>query len=221
MHLANGQNPAKSPEMTKMMLFFLEKRGIIMSETVIQRRGQSAEEEATRGQGGCIRIFSAAGRRGSRYGRNNSVRRENWCRLDLGKKAWVAIASLVSTLFASLCEKGCRNRPTPCGVSIGDPSIATGTLGCFVEKDRNHYLWRNNPVVVAANHAKVGDMVVQPGPAEGGCAQNDNIARLEPYQIWMSRGVLTATLMGGMEIAFRSYSSASYPFDTLQMDKRA
>ena len=64
-------------------------------------------------------------------------------------------------------------------------------------------------------------MVIQPGPAEGGCAPNDNIARLEPDQIWMSRGVLTATLMGGMEIAFRSYSSASHPFDTLQMDELA
>ena len=88
----------------------------------------------------------------------------------------VAIGKLFAYQMHNLHE------PTPCGVSVGHPDGTTGTLGCLVEREGNHYILSNNHVLAAANAAEPGDIVLQPGPADGGMLPNDGIATLEPYQ---------------------------------------
>ena len=75
-----------------------------------------------------------------------------------------------------------RHRPTRAGVSVGHPDITSGTLGCLVEKDGNHYILSNNHILAATNTAGEGDPVVQPGPKYGGSSPRDNIAMLEDYK---------------------------------------
>lgn len=75
-----------------------------------------------------------------------------------------------------------RYRPALGGVSVGHPSITSGTLGCLVEKSGDHYILSNNHVLAATNTAAVGDPVVQPGPRYGGSSPQDEIAILEEYQ---------------------------------------
>ena len=76
-----------------------------------------------------------------------------------------------------------HHRPTSCGVSVGHPNVTEGTLGCLVEKEGNHYILSNNHVLAATNAAQAGDIVIQPGPKDGGTVPNDEIATLEPYQV--------------------------------------
>ena len=77
-----------------------------------------------------------------------------------------------------------RHRPAPGGVSVGHPDTGSGTLGCLVEKNGNHYILSNNHVLATSNDAEVGDPVIQPGSGgnDGGSSPEDNIAILEPYQ---------------------------------------
>lgn len=74
-----------------------------------------------------------------------------------------------------------RNRPTSCGVSIGHPNITAGTLGCLVVKDSNHYILSNNHVLADSNNANRGDVIRQPGTADGGTSPSDDIAVLSDY----------------------------------------
>ena len=74
-----------------------------------------------------------------------------------------------------------RHRPTRAGVSVGHPSITSGTLGCLVEKNGNHYILSNNHVLAATNNAEVSDPVVQPGRKYDGSSPHDDIAILEEY----------------------------------------
>ena len=75
-----------------------------------------------------------------------------------------------------------RHRPALGGVSVGHSRVTSGTLGCLVEKNGDHYILSNNHVLAATNTAQVGDPVVQPGSKYGGSSPHDNIAILEPYQ---------------------------------------
>lgn len=74
-----------------------------------------------------------------------------------------------------------RFRPAPGGVSVGHYSITAGTLGCWVEKEGLRYMLSNNHVLAASNEAQLGDMIYQPGPYDGGTAENDIIAGLSQF----------------------------------------
>ena len=54
------------------------------------------------------------------------------------------------------------------GGSIGHYKISAGTLGGFVEDDRNYYMMSNNHVFANSNQCFGGDPIVQPGPADAG-----------------------------------------------------
>lgn len=57
------------------------------------------------------------------------------------------------------------------GVSIGHLTAITGTLGCFVRKvgDRERvYVLSNNHVLANSNLGQKGNLIVQPGPHDGG-----------------------------------------------------
>jgi hypothetical protein len=74
-----------------------------------------------------------------------------------------------------------RFRPAPGGVSLGHPRITTGTLGCYVRKNGKTYILSNNHVIANSNDAMPGDLILQPGPADGGTDPADRLARLTEF----------------------------------------
>jgi hypothetical protein len=76
-----------------------------------------------------------------------------------------------------------RWRPAPGGVSIGHRDITAGTLGAVV-RDRatgRKLILSNNHVLADSNAGKIGDPILQPGPADGGRPLIDEFARLERF----------------------------------------
>jgi hypothetical protein len=76
-----------------------------------------------------------------------------------------------------------RWRPAPGGVSIGHYKITAGTLGAVV-RDRStgeRLILSNNHVIANSNDADPGDLILQPGPIDGGSTTEDSIAHLERF----------------------------------------
>lgn len=76
-----------------------------------------------------------------------------------------------------------RYRPSLGGSSIGHYQITAGTFGCLV-KDKTTQetlILSNNHVLANSNKAKKGDIILQPGPYDGGRKPRDTIAILERW----------------------------------------
>ncbi|MGJ7439540.1 hypothetical protein [Aquipuribacter sp. MA13-6] len=71
-----------------------------------------------------------------------------------------------------------RLRPLVPGCSICHEADTAGTLGGVVERDGERFLLSNSHVLARAGLASPGDVVRQPGPADGGRAQ-DRVGVLE------------------------------------------
>jgi hypothetical protein len=72
-----------------------------------------------------------------------------------------------------------RMRPCPGGFSVGHTLITMGTFGGNARFGANFgFILSNNHVLANVNAAAVGDAILQPGPADGGTAPADTIARL-------------------------------------------
>ncbi|MCP2265052.1 S1 family peptidase [Promicromonospora thailandica] len=76
-----------------------------------------------------------------------------------------------------------RRRPLRPGVSIGHVGVTAGTLGAFVTRpggddDGALYALSNYHVLAGSPDARPGDIVLQPGPADGGLAPGDRIGEL-------------------------------------------
>ncbi len=68
-----------------------------------------------------------------------------------------------------------RQRPAPCGISVGHLQITAGTIGAVVRDSGatdsgRRYLLSNNHVLANSNAAQIGDAIWQPGPFDGGTA---------------------------------------------------
>ncbi len=74
-----------------------------------------------------------------------------------------------------------RRRPAQPGISVGHHDITAGTLGLLVQRDGVPYILSNNHVLANCNNAKAGDAIYQPGPTDGGTAQ-DTIATLADFE---------------------------------------
>src|SRR5947199_6339388 len=77
-------------------------------------------------------------------------------------------------------ERTKRIRPAPGGVSIGHVQITAGTLGILARRNGRPVILSNNHVLANQNAGRVGDPILQPGPADGGRLQ-DTIARLVDF----------------------------------------
>ncbi len=67
-------------------------------------------------------------------------------------------------------DTGCHS-PLEGGISVGHIGITAGTLGCFVRNrggTETPFALSNNHVLADVNRAQQGDMIVQPGPMDGG-----------------------------------------------------
>lgn len=73
-------------------------------------------------------------------------------------------------------------RPVPIGVSVGHPQITAGTIGCRVkDASGNVYALSNNHVLANSNDADSGDVIIQPGPYDGGSTTTDVIGTLHAF----------------------------------------
>jgi hypothetical protein len=96
-----------------------------------------------------------------------------------------------------------RVRPAMPGYSIGHHNITAGTFGCLVRDVRrsccklekecgctpgredspgDHLILSNNHVLAATNSGHYGDMILQPGPFDGGGYPSDAVAQLERFE---------------------------------------
>lgn len=75
------------------------------------------------------------------------------------------------------------DRPVPIGVSTGHPDVTAGTIGARVkDASGNVYALSNNHVYAKENKASIGDLVLQPGPYDGGVAPDDTIGNLSDFE---------------------------------------
>lgn len=74
-----------------------------------------------------------------------------------------------------------RRRPAQPGISIGHYDITAGTFGLLVQRDGAPMILSNNHVLADSNDGKIGDAILQPGPADGGTA-GDRIAALAAFE---------------------------------------
>jgi hypothetical protein len=74
-----------------------------------------------------------------------------------------------------------RWRPVvPPGVSVGHLQVTAGTFGCLVRREDELFILSNNHVLADMNDGRAGDAILQPGPADGGGA-DDRIATLADF----------------------------------------
>ena len=71
--------------------------------------------------------------------------------------------------------------PLRCGFSVSHVNGTAGTLGAFVRKKKKLFILSNSHVLADSGPAVVGDLVVYPGPADGGAAPADVAAKLESF----------------------------------------
>jgi hypothetical protein len=75
------------------------------------------------------------------------------------------------------------DRPVPIGVSTGHTASTAGTIGALVTNGTSRYALSNHHVFAAGGAAEIGDVLLQPGPFDGGVSPADAIgtlAALEP-----------------------------------------
>ena len=83
-------------------------------------------------------------------------------------------------VIRALQDHTAKWRPAPGGVSCGHVDITAGTLGCLVSRGDQIYILSNNHVLANSNQAQPGDLILQPGPHDGGTIE-DQIATLEEF----------------------------------------
>lgn len=106
----------------------------------------------------------------------------------------------VGTIFAQTdMRNNERMRPAMGGCSVGHTRVTAGTIATTVidrgaTNPTRYYILSNNHVLAASNAASIGDIVVQPGVADGGTAASDRIGRLARFVPIRFGGILTNTV---------------------------
>jgi hypothetical protein len=93
----------------------------------------------------------------------------------------VPVERIVTGLIVADSDPTSRARPAPVGYSIGHPDITAGTFGARVTDGSGVFLLSNNHVMANSNDAEIGDPIYQPGPYDGGDA-DDEIAQLSDFE---------------------------------------
>ncbi|WP_298455473.1 hypothetical protein [uncultured Cellulomonas sp.] len=107
------------------------------------------------------------------------VRRTGRIRAVPGRTAPAPRPPVVTALAVG--ETG-RVRPLRPGVSIAHVDVSAGTLGAFVEVDGALHALSNYHVLVGSPSARLGDPIVQPGPADRGRDPEDRVGVLAGFQ---------------------------------------
>lgn len=83
-------------------------------------------------------------------------------------------------IIAHSLDRRLMMRPARPGVSISHGAGATGTLGCLVHKGTQIFIMSNNHILANLNQGQPGDLIIQPGLADGG-NPTDAIAQLNTF----------------------------------------
>jgi hypothetical protein len=88
-------------------------------------------------------------------------------------------------IFAEFDDPRNHARPAKCGASAGHSKNGngpTGTIGyvCIANRTNNYCILSNTHVFANANHAAIGDTIIQPGVADGG-RQSQRVGKLEDF----------------------------------------
>lgn len=92
-------------------------------------------------------------------------------------EADVAFTGRIAPLSAILRQ---RRRPIAPGLSVAHYQVTAGTIGAIVEHKGLLCMLSNNHVLAASNKGRIGDPILQPGPADGG-NWNDHVGWLQTY----------------------------------------
>lgn len=79
-----------------------------------------------------------------------------------------------------------RQRPAPCGISVGHFAITAGTIGGVVrdsgvKDNQKRYILSNNHVLANCNNAQNGDTIFQPGPLDGNSSNAEKFGTLARF----------------------------------------
>ena len=74
------------------------------------------------------------------------------------------------------------DRPVPMGISTGHTRSTAGTIGAVVTDGANRYALSNWHVYVPGGEGRIGDVLLQPGPVDGGAAPADEIGTLAAFE---------------------------------------
>lgn len=96
------------------------------------------------------------------------------------------IPSLVNGLPTDVIPVGeiVAYRPIQCGGSVAHVKSTAGTLGCLVTQAQSNgrFILSNNHVLANANNARIGDEIIEPGPADGGTSPIAHLFDFEPIK---------------------------------------
>jgi hypothetical protein len=146
--------------------------GVPTARSIARKVASEAGDTVDVRRTGRIRPLAAAGKGDGRSGTSGSSDRPN-------------VRPPVVTAYAT-GETG-RVRPLRPGVSIAHVDVTAGTLGAFVRVaeppvegagEGSVYALSNWHVLAGSTDAQAGDVVVQPGPADGGAAPDDRVGTL-------------------------------------------
>ncbi len=99
-------------------------------------------------------------------------------RTDVVATGPIRALPLLETLAVSHTAKV---RPAPGGVSIAHERVTAGTLGILAHRTSGEpVILSNNHVLANSNEGRAGDLILQPGPYDGG-KPKDAIARLAEF----------------------------------------
>lgn len=74
------------------------------------------------------------------------------------------------------------DRPVPMGVSTGHTLSTAGTIGAVVTDGRRRFALSNWHVFVPGGQGRAGDVLLQPGPHDGGVDPEDEIGTLSDFE---------------------------------------
>jgi hypothetical protein len=77
-------------------------------------------------------------------------------------------------------DRHSAQRPVRPGMSIGHRLGTAGTVACLVRRQGEVFIVSNNHVLALLNEAKLGDLILQPGPSDGGTLE-DAVGRLAEF----------------------------------------
>lgn len=110
-----------------------------------------------------------------------------------------------------------RVRPVRPGVSVGHTAITAGTIGAgaydlspLPGTPSRYYLLSNNHVLADSNRARIGDLVVQPGPYDGGSAPADVVGKLARFVPIRFDGTCNRVDAAVAEVPFHVLNRDSY-----------
>lgn len=113
-----------------------------------------------------------------------------------------------------------HRRPTQPGISIGHHAITAGTFGLLVQRGGDPLILSNNHVLANSNDAEVGDAILQPGPADGGTADDRvaTLAEFEPLDYGQKPGECSiANTMATILNTLAELTGSSHRLDPVQM----